>query len=166
MLIRDIQKKMGITTIFVTHDQMEALVMSDRIVIINAGAIMQYGTSEQIYHKPRNKFVADFIGTYNFLSSKFVGFDDRDNEVCIRPEHIQLVKKDELALNTDPEIFKLQGILKSYYILGNTVRAEVIVQGKTIIVDDLNKFALTHFAEKEEVGLQIEKTVCTVLDSN
>ena len=164
ILIRDVQKKMGITTIFVTHDQLEALVMSDRIVVINGGEVMQYGTPDQIYHKPANKFVAQFIGTYNFVPSALVGFMmDKEAEVCIRPEHISLISKDQLAQIEDPEVIKLQGTLEKFYILGNTARAEVIVQGRTIIVDHLNRFEGSRFALKEEVGLVIESKVCTIL---
>jgi len=166
ILIRDVQKKMGITTIFVTHDQLEALVMSDRIVVINGGEIMQYGTPEQIYHTPANKFVAQFIGTYNFVPSAFVGFADNDAEVCIRPEHVRIVSKDQLAQIGDSEIIKLQGTLEKFYILGNTARAEVAVKGRTIIVDHLNRFEGSRFALKEEVGLVIERKVCTVLGSS
>ncbi len=163
ILIRDVQKKMGITTIFVTHDQLEALVMSDRIVVINGGEVMQYGTPEQIYHKPANKFVAQFIGTYNFVPGALVGFADKDVEVCIRPEHILLVNKDQLAQVGETDIVKLQGTLENFYILGNTARAEVVVQGKTIVVDHLNRFEGSKFALKEEVGLVIERKVCTIL---
>lgn len=163
ILIRDVQKKMGITTIFVTHDQLEALVMSDRIVVINGGEVMQYGTPEQIYHKPANKFVAQFIGTYNFVPGALVGFADKDVEVCIRPEHILLVSKDQLAQVGETDIVKLQGTLENFYILGNTARAEVVVQGKTIVIDHLNRFEGSKFALKEEVGLVIERKVCTIL---
>lgn len=163
VLIRDVQKKMGITTIFVTHDQLEALVMSDRIVVINGGEVMQYGTPEQIYHTPANKFVAQFVGTYNFVPSALLGFGGKDVEVCIRPEHVSLISKDQLAQIGDSEVIKLQGTLENFYILGNTARAEVTVQGRTIIVDHLNRFEGSRFALKEEVGLVIERKVCTIL---
>ncbi|WP_407306341.1 ABC transporter ATP-binding protein [Desulfosporosinus sp. SB140] len=163
-LIRDVQRKMGITTIFVTHDQLEALVMSDRIVVINNGEVMQYGTPEQIYHKPANKFVAQFIGTYNFVPGTLVGLPKAD-EVCIRPEHVLLVGSDELSQMGEADDIKLQGTLENFYILGNTARAEVVVQGRTIVVDHLNRFAGSRFALKEEVGLLIEKKACTTLES-
>lgn len=164
ILIRDIQRKMGITTIFVTHDQLEALVMSDRIVILNGGEIMQHGTPEAIYHKPANRFVADFIGTYNFISSKQVGLSRRDAEVCIRPEHIQMVKKDQLGQVGDESVLQLQGTLNNLYILGNTIRAEVDVQGQTILVDRLNGSQASRYELKEEVGLLIERSACNILE--
>lgn len=65
--IKELQRKLGITTIMVTHDQEEALTMADRIVVINNGLIEQVGTPEQIYREPATRFVADFIGSMNFL---------------------------------------------------------------------------------------------------
>ncbi len=68
--IRDLQKRLGITTIFVTHDQEEALVMADRIVVMNNGHSDQVGTPEEIYNTPATPFVADFIGEMNFLPGR------------------------------------------------------------------------------------------------
>lgn len=164
ILIRDIQKKMGITTIFVTHDQLEALVMSDRIVVFNTGEIMQHDTPEQIYNKPANRFVADFIGTYNFTSSELLGLPERGIELCIRPEHIQMVKRDELEHVEDPNILTLQGTLHNYYILGNTTRAEVVVQGETFLVDRLNGTQGAQFSLNEEVGLLLKRDACITLE--
>jgi putative spermidine/putrescine transport system ATP-binding protein len=65
--IRSLQRKLAVTTIFVTHDQEEALSISDRIVIMNEGAIEQVGTPSEIYNRPRTRFVASFVGTLNQL---------------------------------------------------------------------------------------------------
>ena len=105
--IKELQKKLKITTVYVTHDQSEALTMSDRIAIMNKGNISQIGTPDDIYEKPQNTFVADFIGTSNFINLKLinsssgkskVSFSDiefeidgdfNDNFKCIlRPEHL------------------------------------------------------------------------------
>ena len=162
-LIRDIQKKMGITTIFVTHDQLEALVMSDRIVILDSGEIMQQGKPEEIYNKPANRFVANFIGSYNFIPSGLIGLPDKDLEVCIRPEHIKIVKIDQLAQGEDASSYQLQGTLNNLYLLGNTIRAEVSVQGKTLLVDRLNGFQSSDFVLNEEVRLQFKKNAINTL---
>jgi iron(III) transport system ATP-binding protein len=69
--IRKIQQSVGITAIFVTHDQEEALTISDRIAIMNKGKIIQVGSPKEIYHKPNSSFVADFIGKSNFLSGDY-----------------------------------------------------------------------------------------------
>jgi len=71
--IRRIQQTLGITSVYVTHDQAEAMTLSDRIVVMNNGRIAQIGTAQQIYRRPANAFVADFIGTANFLSAQIVG---------------------------------------------------------------------------------------------
>ncbi|OGO10267.1 MAG: hypothetical protein A2Y93_06255 [Chloroflexi bacterium RBG_13_68_17] len=68
--IKDLQRQVGVTTLFVTHDQEEALVMADRIVVMNKGRIEQVGTPEEIYRQPANPFVADFIGVMNFLPAR------------------------------------------------------------------------------------------------
>jgi iron(III) transport system ATP-binding protein len=70
--IRDLQKRLGITTIMVTHDQEEALTMSDRIVVMGRGRIEQVGTPDEIYDRPASPFVADFVGRMNFLSGTLV----------------------------------------------------------------------------------------------
>lgn len=70
--VRQLQQSLGITTIMVTHDQEEALTMADRIVVMNAGAIEQVGTPAEIYGVPKTAFVADFIGTMNFLSAQTI----------------------------------------------------------------------------------------------
>jgi ABC-type Fe3+/spermidine/putrescine transport system ATPase subunit len=68
--IRNIQREIGITTLFVTHDQVEALTMSDRVVVLNKGKIEQVGTPEEVYEQPASRFVAEFIGRANFLPAK------------------------------------------------------------------------------------------------
>ena len=111
--LKKIQKKVGITFIFVTHDQEEALTMSDKIVVMNKGVIQQMGTPQDIYNEPINSFVADFIGESNIVpgvmledySVKFQshtfscvdkGFKENEEvEVVIRPEDIKMVKEEE-----------------------------------------------------------------------
>ena len=111
-LIR-LKNELGITFVYVTHDQEEALTMSDTIVVMNQGYIQQIGTPEDIYNEPQNAFVADFIGDSNILDgimiedrlveilgAKFecvdVGFGkNKPVDVVIRPEDIDLVKPEE-----------------------------------------------------------------------
>ncbi|MFC5401198.1 ABC transporter ATP-binding protein [Cohnella soli] len=83
--LRELQESLGITTIMVTHDQEEALTMSDRIVVMNRAEIMQIGTPTEVYEKPNSPFVADFVGAINFLH-------DRDPEAClaVRPENVTI----------------------------------------------------------------------------
>jgi len=111
--LKRIQQRLGITFIFVTHDQEEALTMSDTVVVMNKGSIQQIGTPIDIYNEPKNAFVADFIGESNILSgvmrkdflvtfhdTDFVcvdkGFDENEPiDVVIRPEDIKLVGTSE-----------------------------------------------------------------------
>lgn len=75
--IRDLQRRLGVTTIMVTHDQEEALTMADRILVMNRGEIVQYGTPHEIYNHPATPFVASFIGSMNFLEGAAVVGEDR-----------------------------------------------------------------------------------------
>ena len=68
--LRDLQQRLGITAIYVTHDQEEAMTVSDRIVVMNHGQIMQIGTPTEVYRKPANEFVAGFIGQVNFIRGR------------------------------------------------------------------------------------------------
>lgn len=124
--LKKIQKRLGITFIFVTHDQEEALTMSDTIVVMNKGIIQQMGSPEDIYNEPANAFVADFIGESNILSGIMIedfkvkfsnnvftcvdgGFDKNENiDVVIRPEDIEIttVDKGMLTGKVNSVIFK------------------------------------------------------------
>jgi iron(III) transport system ATP-binding protein len=70
--IKSLVRRMGITSVYVTHDQAEAMVISDRIAVMDSGNVVQIGTPREIYEKPANRFVADFIGTMNFISGEVV----------------------------------------------------------------------------------------------
>ena len=107
--LRAIQRTVGITTIFVTHDQAEALGLSDRIAVLNAGRIEQLGTPREVYQQPRSRFVTDFIGASTVLRARAVATDrvamagrelriaratlspNADVELAIRPERVRLV---------------------------------------------------------------------------
>ncbi|UKS24091.1 putative 2-aminoethylphosphonate ABC transporter ATP-binding protein [Paenibacillus sp. HWE-109] len=88
--ICNLQKKLGITTIMVTHDQEEALTMADRIVVMNNAEIMQVGTPQQVYDQPESPFVADFIGSINFLTYGPPKGNIPRTNFAVRPEHIRI----------------------------------------------------------------------------
>lgn len=129
--IRELQKKLGITTVYVTHDQAEALVLSDRIAILNEGKIMQVGTPKEIYDRPSNKFVAGFIGLTSFMEGTIDRLDDpkgytvvrtedgleirvrardlpvgRKVTLAIRPEHIEIHKDATTIRPTEVNLFE------------------------------------------------------------
>lgn len=98
--IRKIQQKLGITAIYVTHDQSEAMSLSDKIIIMNKGNIAQMGSPSEIYYKPVNKFVADFIGEANFLPAKAESHT-LSNQTKIIVNKQELLVDETLALNED-----------------------------------------------------------------
>lgn len=157
--LKKIQQELGITFIFVTHDQEEALTMSDTIVVMNKGVIQQKGTPEDIYNEPANAFVADFIGESNILDGVMVedfkvifadrefecvdkGFEpNEDIDVVIRPEDFKIVKSEKGML---------KGTVKSVIFKG--VHYEMVVEenNRTWILHN------TKFAEVDsEIGLDI-----------
>jgi ABC-type Fe3+/spermidine/putrescine transport system ATPase subunit len=84
--IKSLVRRMGITAVYVTHDQAEAMVISDRIAVMDSGHVVQIGTPQDIYERPANRFVADFIGTMNFLSGEVVQVLPEADGVCLRTE--------------------------------------------------------------------------------
>jgi ABC-type Fe3+/spermidine/putrescine transport system ATPase subunit len=84
--IKSLAKRMGITSVYVTHDQAEAMVISDRVAVMQSGDVVQIGTPHEIYEKPVNRFVADFIGTMNFISAEVVEAGQSRDEVIVRTD--------------------------------------------------------------------------------
>jgi iron(III) transport system ATP-binding protein len=84
--IKSLARRMGITSVYVTHDQAEAMVISDRIAVMESGNVVQIGTAQEIYQKPANRFVADFIGTMNFMSGEVVQVLHDTGEVYVKTE--------------------------------------------------------------------------------
>jgi iron(III) transport system ATP-binding protein len=84
--IKSLVRRMGITSVYVTHDQAEAMVISDRIAVMDSGNVVQIGTAQEIYEKPANRFVADFIGTMNFISGEIVQVLPDADAVFVRTE--------------------------------------------------------------------------------
>ena len=130
--IRRIQRELGLTTLFVTHDQEEALTLSDRILLMDAGRIVQNGSAEALYTEPANAFAAGFIGHYNLLDAESASrLLDRplQNRVAIRPEAIRLGRGN------------LRGEIRSRSLLGNVIRYRVESRGVGLWVDVLNRSA-------------------------
>ena len=155
--LRQIQQKLGITTIYVTHDQEEALSMSDTVVVMNNGEIQQIGSPTDIYNEPENRFVAGFIGESNIIEGTMIhdylvafdgfefecvdkGFEDNEEiEVVLRPEDLDIV---------DPGQAKIRGIVRNITFKG--VHYEIIVTTK---YRDYRIDTTDYFAVGLEVGL-------------
>ncbi|MBI6852669.1 ABC transporter ATP-binding protein [Pseudomonas lijiangensis] len=153
--IRAIQRELGLTTIFVTHDQEEALTMSDRIFLMNQGRIVQSGDAETLYTSPVDVFAAGFIGNYNLLEP-----DDAsrlmqrpiNTRVAIRPEAIQL------SVTGAQE-----GEVLSHSLLGNVIRYRVQARDVELVVDVLNRSAKDLHPNGQRVSLNIElSALCEV----
>ncbi|MEX0860585.1 MAG: ABC transporter ATP-binding protein, partial [Cucumibacter sp.] len=124
--LKALQKALGITFVFVTHDQGEALSMADRVAVFNEGRIMQVGTPAEIYTRPVSRFVADFVGSSNVLSPEFVGaVTGRRNWASLRPEAIRLVP----AASGKGVV---SGVVVSRSYLGAATRIAVDVRGTRI----------------------------------
>ncbi|MGO4869562.1 MAG: ABC transporter ATP-binding protein [Roseiarcus sp.] len=154
--IRSLQRKLGITTIFVTHDQEEALSMSDRIVVMNEGAIEQVGTPSEIYNAPRTRFVASFVGTLNLLDGRIVdassGAVDIDGQRATTRRKLNGAKPgDVLPMALRPEALRLgagddgrntlAGVIEDVAFLGAVVRVRVRLEKAAIVVDTFNSGA-------------------------
>jgi putative spermidine/putrescine transport system ATP-binding protein len=114
--LKALQKTLGITFIFVTHDQGEALSMADRVAVFNAGRVQQIGTPEEIYRRPRTRFVADFVGSSNVLPPEFVQpVLGVSRWASLRPESVHVIKAGGGAS-------ALTGVVKSRSYLGSTTR--------------------------------------------
>ncbi|EMX0220640.1 ABC transporter ATP-binding protein [Vibrio fluvialis] len=138
--IRDIQKELNLTTIFVTHDQEEAMTMSDRIFLMHQGKIVQQGSPESIYTQPANEFVAGFMGHYNLVDAaqaKTLFNLDTPWKVAIRPESIYVA---EHGRHYGAHISAPQrALIKSHQLLGNVIRYHVAVDECELTVDTLNR---------------------------
>ncbi len=138
--IRDIQQRLGLTTVFVTHDQEEALTLSDRIFVMNHGHIVQEGTAEAVYTQPASEFVARFMGSYNLLppadAARLFGLD-LTGHLAVRPESIRLRQPD--ARDAGDEAPPVRGVIRRHQLLGNIIRYEVDANGVSLLVDHLNR---------------------------
>lgn len=134
--IRTIQRDSGITTLFVTHDQGEALTLADRVVVMNEGVIQQIGTPESIYERPATRFVADFIGRANFLPASVEASDSKGSRLRItgvtitvpvgipdQREVSVMVRPHRIRLEADGDGFV--GNVESLSYLGDTIRYRV-----------------------------------------
>ncbi|WP_336800251.1 ABC transporter ATP-binding protein [Kaistia sp. MMO-174] len=152
--IRAVQRALGITTIFVTHDQEEALSMSDRICVMNDGNIEQLGTPFEIYNYPKTRFVASFVGTLNILNGRVL--DSTSGRLSIDDQEIVTARElggastgDTLALALRPEALSighanggsnnLTGTIDEVHFLGSVVRIRVRFKDNVVSLDTFNR---------------------------
>jgi iron(III) transport system ATP-binding protein len=171
--IRSLQQELGITSLYVTHDQAEAMSISDRIAVMNAGRLQQLGTAEEIYARPANRFVADFIGEANFLKANIVGVGDGkatiriidrrmevgqvtsrfstgdEVEVVIRPEAVDLVTVDEGDINAE--------VLFSHYTGSVVLYVLCLPTGERMEVQVANPQERGFLEVGDQIGLHLHR---------
>lgn len=150
--IRRIQREMGITTIYVTHDQEEALLISDRIVVMSQGRMEQVGTPDTIYNYPSTEFVAQFVGQLNLipvsqvnlaggtcvLAGQVVKFEPSPGRTISATPRLA-IRPEELQIGTGEGRNALTGKVESVLFLGALVRLKVNIDGAALIADFLNE---------------------------
>ena len=130
--LKSIQKRVGITFIFVTHDQEEALTMSDRIAVFNEGKIQQVGTPSEVYERPASAFVAGFVGTSNLVSGEIAQRITGSPEMfSIRPEKIHLDTNNHEPAN---DMLCIDGVVRDVIYLGLFTRYLVEIEGGVDLV--------------------------------
>ncbi|HYF81986.1 MAG TPA: ABC transporter ATP-binding protein [Clostridia bacterium] len=151
--IRKLQLRLGITSIYVTHDQNEAMAISDKVVIMNQGNIEQYGTPQEIYYKPMNKFVANFMGKANFIKGAVQGKENSvvyvkvgdysvkvNNPGWYDPKHGEnvslVIRPEAVKLSNDSE--GLAGTIIRATFLGSIAEYEVDTLGNSVCVQVYN----------------------------
>jgi ABC-type Fe3+/spermidine/putrescine transport system ATPase subunit len=145
--IAGLQRRLGITTVFVTHDQGEALVMSDRIAVMNAGRIEQLGRPAEIYERPTTRFVAEFIGRMNF-------FLKDGKTVAIRPERARL------SSEKPADGFAWRGTVRNVLYLGSTLEYHLDLQGQRALVEAPNEGAAPKFKAGDAVWFSAPPESC------
>lgn len=173
--IRRIQKETGITSVYVTHDQSEAMAMSDKIVILKDGIIQQVGTPEEVYQVPANQFVANFIGKANFIKGTIKSKTDTTTQVDIESASYTIPKPtkwnvgDTITMVVRPEAvevgkpdFKAR-VVKSVY-MGICQDYWVSFQGKELEFSDYNPSAKTIYKEGSEIEFGIKEKSIHILE--
>ena len=143
--IRDIQRRIGITTVYVTHDQEEAMTISDHIAVMNLGEIQQVGSPKELYHKPHNEFVANFIGKTNLIDAKVIKENNKTflqiGEYKLELQEYDHVEPQDVRVSIRPEEF----------IKDESGVIEATVDDSVYLGSSVNYLLNTNFAERIEV---------------
>ena len=174
--IRRIQKRLGITSVYVTHDQVEAMTLSDQVVVMNGGLIEQVGPPAEIYRRPRSRFVADFIGRANFVDAQVLARKDGYLQLSALGTTLQVPAADgvrpgmEATLVVRPEMVHLgdngrgvPGTVRRATYLGNTVEYDVEAAGHLLAVVEHDPRRVVVHPEGTQVRLQLLEDCLYVL---
>lgn len=183
----ELQRKLALTTIFVTHDQEEANTTADRIAVMDAGVIQQVGTPAQLYDSPANRFVANFLGTANVIdgslssesgqavfrsadgiavplaTAQLQGIRDedaREHSIVFRPQNVTI----RLASDSQPQPgVEIKGVVQHREFLGSMVRYSVLAGENLILVDDAHQRGVSPFPVGADVSLSLASEQVVVL---
>jgi iron(III) transport system ATP-binding protein len=175
--IRRIQKRLGITSVYVTHDQVEAMTLSDRIVVMNEGEIEQIGSPTEIYRQPKTRFVADFIGRANFAEGTVLERQDGqlvldvlgtrltvpepDNDFQVGQAAILVIRPEMVEI--DPPEGQVEATVRRATYLGNVVEYDVEVAGQLLALVEYDPRHTTVHPEGQTVGLRFLEDCLYVL---
>jgi iron(III) transport system ATP-binding protein len=175
--IRRLHEAFGITTLYVTHDQAEAMVISDRIAVLERGKVAQIGTADDLFHRPRTRFVAEFIGKTNLIDGMAVKPDAVAHgpltlrvasDGLVPGAHVALsIRPHQIALHAptdarDEEVNTLRGRIQRASFLGETIDYQVAVAGSDLVLR-VAVPAAKRMRTGEPVALRIARAACVVL---
>ncbi len=176
--IRKLQKRLNITSVYVTHDQIEAMALSDRIVVMNAGKIEQIGAPEEIYRRPSTRFVADFIGRANFLEATIEAVEGNHAVVTLLEQQVRVpltfhvADADRLTAVLRPEALTLrldanlpQATVDQAMYLGSAIEYVVHLDGQALIVVETDPRA-ERLQEGQQVGVTFVPETVHLLPPN
>jgi len=164
--IHKLQRRLNITSVYVTHDQVEAMALSDRVVIMNGGRIEQIGTPEEIYRRPKSRFVADFIGRANFLEAKIESMTGDSGVVNLLAQTVTLpidftpqvgdtvvavIRPEALKLQENPDL--KQVIVEQVMYLGSSVDYVVSIDDQRLTVVDPDPLFGSIYKEGQKLGI-------------
>lgn len=179
--LKKLQEKLKITFVYVTHDQEEALNMSDRIAVINGGSIEQIGSPEEIYERPKTKFVADFIGESNTIEADIKRDNDGALNVNIAGENFKIenssfnikegkkyyvsIRPENIKYSKEKTEYSLKAKIKEHRYVGSLIKTTVELEnGKKITVYDYDKNASRLYEKENAVWLNIDPNSIVIVE--
>jgi len=176
--IRKIQRKLGVTSIYVTHDQAEAMALSDRIIIMNKGKIEQVGTPQEVYLRPASVFVADFIGRANFIKGEVKGRDEHglavelygtvlhiknyaDKQFTVGDTVTAVVRPESVTVGTEGQF---EGDIVMSAFMGAHQEYRVKLSDIVLDAEQLNPMGGKLFAENEHVSIRLHEDSIYIVD--
>jgi iron(III) transport system ATP-binding protein len=176
--IRNLQKRLGVTTVYVTHDQEEAMAISDRIAVMDRGEIVQIGSAEALYHSPASEFVARFIGRTNLLAGRVAAIDASSVEIALAGQVVRVARSDAklavgdpVRLVVRPELIVLApagtegipGTVVSRTFLGEKAEYGVGVGDQVLQVTQYTRPHGSHFQPGDAVSLHLPSDSMPIL---